>query len=90
MSSSNKLEMFFWILSFEVGNNSPEVDLEVCHELLLKLQLKPHLPIPDSYYFFLSPSENFRLPEVLPDVPPVVPLDVHLLSDYTWVRPNPS
>ena len=59
-----------------------EVYLEVFHALLT---------IPDSYYPLLSPSENFRFPEVLPDVPPVVLLDVHLevhlevltYSDYT-------
>ena len=38
--------------------------------------------MPDPYYLFLSPSENFQLhevlPEVLPEVPPVVLLDVHL------------
>ena len=71
-----------------------EVYLEVsCTPL--KLQLKPTLTFPDPYYFFLSPSENFQLhgviPEVLPEVPPVVLLDVHLdvhfegltYSDYT-------
>ena len=47
-----------------------------------KLQLKQSLTIPDPYYLFLSPSENFQLhevlPEVLPKVPPVVLFDVHL------------
>ena len=47
-----------------------------------KLQLKPPLTIPDSYYLFLSPSENLQLrevlPEVLSEVPPVVLLNVHL------------
>ena len=50
-----------------------------------KLQLKPPLTIPDPYYLFLSPSENFQLdevlhevlpealPEVLPEVPPYSP-----------------
>ena len=42
------------------------------------LQLKSTLTIPDSYYLFLSTFENFRLPEVLPDDPPVVLLGVHL------------
>ena len=36
------------------------------------------LTIHDSYKVSLSPSDNFRLPKVLPDVPPVVLLDVHL------------
>ena len=52
--------------------------------------------IPDSYYLFLSPSDNFGLPEVLPDAPPVVPpvviLDVHLevltFSYHTEVIPT--
>ena len=71
---------------------------EVCLEVLctpFKLQLKPPLTIPDPYYPFLSPSENFQLceilPEVLPEVPLVVLLDGHLevhfevltSSDYT-------
>ena len=43
-----------------------------------KLQQKPPLTIPDPYYLFLSPSENFQLHEVLSDVPPVVLLDVYL------------
>ena len=47
-----------------------------------KLQLKPPLTIPDPYYLFLSPSENFQLHEILPEVllevPPLVLLDVHL------------
>ena len=58
---------------------------------LFKLQLKPPLTILDPYYLFLSPSEKFQLHEVLPEVPPVVLLDVHLevhfevltSSDYT-------
>ena len=73
---------------------------EVCLEVSctpFKLQLKAPLTIPDPYYFFLSPSENFQLyevlPEVLPEVPPVVLLVVHLevhlevitSSDYTLV-----
>ena len=51
--------------------NSLQVYLEVFSVLLLK-----HKPFTflNSYSLFLSPSENFRLP----DVPPVVPLDVHL------------
>ena len=36
------------------------------------------MTIHDSYKVSLSPSDNFRLPKVLPDVPPVVLLDVHL------------
>ena len=60
---------------------STEVYLEVsCTPS--KLQLKPPLTISDSYYLFLSQSENFQLhavlSEVLPDVPHVVPLDVHI------------
>ena len=51
-----------------------------------KLQLKPPLTIPDPYYLFLSPSENFQLhevlPEVLPEVPPVVLFDVNLEGDF--------
>ena len=47
-----------------------------------KLQLKPLLTIPDPNYLFLSPSEHFKLhevlPEVLSEVPPLVLLDVHL------------
>ena len=58
--------------------SSLKVYLEVFRVLLLKLQLKLILSIPDSYQLFLSPSENFRLPEVLPYAPPVVQLDVHL------------
>ena len=66
----------------------------------LKCQLKPPLTIPDTYYLFLSPSENFQpyevLPEVLPEVPPVVLLvvylEVHLevltSSDFTLVIPT--
>ena len=57
-----------------------------------KLQLKPPLTIPDPYYLFLSPSENFQPYEVLPEVPPVVLLVVHLevltSSDYTLVIPT--
>ena len=61
-----------------------------------KLQLKPLLTIPDPYYLFLSPSENFQpyevLPKVLPEVPPVVLLVVHLevltSSDFTLVIPT--
>ena len=65
-----------------------------------KLQLKPPLTFPDPYYLFLSPSENFQLHEILPEVllevPPVVLLDVHLevhfefltSSDYIWVIPT--
>ena len=34
------------------------------------------MTIHDSYKVSLSPSDNFRLPEVLPDVPPVVHLEV--------------
>ena len=50
---------------------SLQVYLEVFSVLLLK-----HKPFTflNSYSLFLSPSENFRLP----DVPPVVPL-VHLV-----------
>ena len=58
--------------------NSLKVYLEVFRVLLLKLQLKLILSIPDSYQLFLSPSENFRLPEVLPDDPPVFLFGVHL------------
>ena len=40
------------------------------------------LTIPDPNYLFLSPFENFQLPEVLPEVlpkvPPIVLFDVHL------------
>ena len=47
-----------------------------------KLQLKPPLTIPDPYYLSLSPSENFQIHEVLPEVlfevPPVVLLVVDL------------
>ena len=46
--------------------------------VLLELKLKPPLTIPDSFYFFLQLSDNFRLIEVLPDVPPVVPLNLCL------------
>ena len=53
---------------------------------LLKLQLKLTLTIPDPYYLFLSPSENFQLhgilPEVLLEVPPVVLLDIHLEVNF--------
>ena len=60
-----------------------------------KLQLKQPLTIPDPYYPFLSPFENFQLceilPEVLTEVPLVILLDGHLevhfevltSSDYT-------
>ena len=41
-----------------------EVYLEVSC-IHFKLQLKPPLTIPDPYYLFLSPSENFQLHEVL-------------------------
>ena len=51
-----------------------------------KLKQKPPLTIPDPYYLFLSPSENFLLhevlPEVLPEVPPIVLFDVHLEVDF--------
>ena len=64
--------------------------------VLLELKLKPPLTIPDSYKLFLKLSDNFRLIEVLPDVPPVVQLDlclgVHLevltSSDPTLVIPT--
>ena len=67
-----------------------EVYLEVSHTPF-KLQLKPPLTTSDPYYLFLSPSENFQLHEVLPEVPPVVLLDINLgvhlevltSSDYT-------
>ena len=39
--------------------------------VLLELKLKPPLTIPDS-------SDNFRLIDVIPDVPLVVPLDLCL------------
>ena len=39
------------------------------------------MTIHDSYKVSLSPSDNFRLPEVLPDVPPVVHLEVLTYSD---------
>ena len=59
--------------------------------ILFKLQLKQPLTIPDPYYLLQSTSENFQLHEVLPEVPPVVLLDIHLdvhfegltYSDYT-------
>ena len=46
--------------------------------VLLELKLKPSLTIPDSYQLFMKISNNFGLIEVLPDVPPVVPLDLCL------------
>ena len=47
--------------------------------LMVSLELKLTLNIPDSsYYLILRLSDNFRLLEVLPDVPPVVPLNVCL------------
>ena len=46
--------------------------------VLLELKLKPSLTIPDSYSLLIELSDNFRLIEVLPDVPPVVPLDLCL------------
>ncbi len=77
VSSSKKLE---W--------NSLEVYLEVSCTIF-KLQLKPPLTIPDPYYLFLSPSENFWLHEVLNEVLTVVLFDVHLevltSPDYTRV-----
>ena len=64
--------------------------------VLLELKLKPPLTIPVSNQLFLKVSDNFRLIEVLPDVPTVVPLDlclgVHLevltSSDSTLVIPT--
>ena len=41
---------------------------------IFKLQLKPPLTIPDLF-------ENFRLNEVLPNVPPVVLLDIGTMVD---------
>ena len=86
---------FKWLLTFDLWAVRCEVYLEVsCTPF--KLQQKPPLTIPDPYYLFLSPSENFQLHEVLPEVLPVVLLDVHhevhfvvLTSfDYTWVIPT--
>ena len=72
-----------------------EVYLEVS-STPFELQLKPPLTLPDPYCLFQSPSENFKLHEVLPEVPPSVLLDVllevHLevltSSDYTLVIPT--
>ena len=44
-------------------------------EVILKLQLKPPLIIPDSY---LTLPGSIQCPEVLPEVPPEVLLVVHL------------
>ena len=81
---------FKWILTFELWGGSCEVCLEVSGTPF-KLQLIPPLTIPDPYYLYMSPSENFQLhevhPEVLPEVPPVVLLDVHL-KVYFEVLPS--
>ena len=77
----SELEMTFnfWVVRCEVY-------LEVsCTPF--KLKLIPPLTIPDPYFLFPSPSENFQLhevlPEVLPEVPPVVLLDVHIGTEST-------
>ena len=66
--------------------------------VLLKLKLKPPFTTSDWAKLFLSPSENFRLPEVLLYVPSVlrcsffnVRLEFLTSSDPTWVIPtNPD
>jgi len=61
-----------------------------CLEVYLEVSLPPQNSAKTTFDYSaisLSPSENFSLTEVLPDVPPVVLLDVHLevitFSDYT-------
>ena len=55
-----------------------KLDLHLCQaQIILKWLLTFEFWIPDSYYPLLSPSENSRLPKLLPDVPLVVWLNVH-------------
>ena len=56
-------------INFLVVRCECEVYLEVSCTLF-KLQLKPPLTILDPCYLFLSPSKNFQLHEVLPEVLP--------------------
>ena len=78
MSSSINLKWLnFWVVRLKLTSK--------CHILLLKLHTWQF------YYILISPSENFRLTEVLPDVL----LDLHLevlevltSSDYTLVIPT--